>query len=328
MNQDAQETYATYDPATKGTGDPRNELQNGGCYPAFYDPETRTVMLSRFANGATAAVHVTDGLPEDWIIRGDATGAVARIKDSIIAGFLSNGHFYTREEASGTVGNEDHLSDLPARFLRELFSGLNREELVYLSERMTIRSFPKNTVILSEDEPAHALYVITDGRVKITKVDTEGKEVIIAMLSRGDYFGEAGLIDNEVWPGNVIAKEKCEIRVFRKNDLHPILMRNPQLAMSIVKGLINRLRDAYVKIASLALKDVYGRIVQLLLDLASESAEGHRIIDEPLTQQEIASMIGSSREMVSRIIGELVKGGYISIDNKRITILKSLPPGW
>jgi CRP/FNR family cyclic AMP-dependent transcriptional regulator len=252
-------------------------------------------MLSRVVDGAAAPMHATVGPPEEWIIRRDDTGA---------------------------ANSEGPISDLPGNVLRGLFSGLSRKELVYLSERMSIRSFPKNSVILSENEPTHALYVIANGNVKITKVDLEGNEVIIAILSRGDYFGEAGLIQDEVWPGTVTAKDKCQVFVFKRDDLHSVLMRNSQFAMNVLKGLIKRLGQAYCKIASLALNDVYGRIVQLLVDLASESPEGIHIIDEPMTQQEIANMIGSSREMVSRIMRELVKGGYISIKNKRTTILK------
>lgn len=208
-----------------------------------------------------------------------------------------------------------------------LLSGLNEEERSLLAGRMISRTFPKNTVILHEADTANALYIIKKGRVNITKGNEDGKEIVIAMLSAGDFFGEMSLVDRAPMGTNVVTKEKCSVVVLRIQDLEPVLMVNPEVKLKVMGVLADRLRQAYSKIAHLALMDVYGRLTQLFLSLA-KPLQGDLVISHALTHQEIANMIGSSREMVSRIVKDLVRGGYITTDKRVITIRNKLPAEW
>jgi len=151
--------------------------------------------------------------------------------------------------------------------------------------------------------------------------------VIIALLSSGDFFGEMSLIDEQPRSTNAVTKESSELIIFKRDDILPILAQNHRFAMNLMKVFTKRLREANGKIASLALLDVYGRIAQLFNDLADHK-DGRCVIEDPLTQQDIANIIGASREMVCRILKDLVTGGYIQIEKRVITIKNALPAAW
>ena len=216
---------------------------------------------------------------------------------------------------------------LPAKAFNELFACLSAAELAHLSSRMVKRTYPKNALIIYEEDLTHALYIIQTGKVKITKMHANGREVIIAMLSHGDFFGEMSLIDDAPRSTNAVCKERSELLILRREDFLPILSRNSRLALNLMRVFSKRLREATGKIASLALMDVYGRIVQLFNELAHHK-NGKHVIEDPLTQQDIANSIGASREMVCRILKDLVSGGYIQIDHRVVTIKKALPAAW
>jgi len=213
------------------------------------------------------------------------------------------------------------------RLCKDLFSCLNEEELLFLSKRMLTRSFPKDTIVLYEQDDSQSLYVVNRGRLKVTRCHEGGKEVVISMLGAGDYFGEIALIDGGPRSSNVIATQDCKLFVFQRRDILHLFNLNPQLMLSFMMGLTKRIRIASQKIESLALRNVYGRVTELLLDLAKLKHD-QLVIDAPLTQRDIAAMVGSSREMVSRILRDLVTGNYISIKHRRITINKTLPLEW
>lgn len=207
-----------------------------------------------------------------------------------------------------------------------LFATLTDKELEDISRVAIRKTFPKNTVLFTEGDTTDSLYVICSGKVKVTINDSEGNEIILSMLGQGEYFGEMALIDGEPRSACVMTKEPTELMILSKKDFMEIFSSNP-IAFSLLKGMIKRLRDANKKIESLALLDVYGRIARLLLQLAKRH-DDQLVVEERLTHQEIANMIGSSREMVSIILKELTVGGYIAIDKKHITILKQLPYSW
>ncbi len=208
-----------------------------------------------------------------------------------------------------------------------LFSCLTDKELRFLSERAISRKYHKNTLIISECDDTTSLYIIKRGKVKVTKENSQGKEVILAVLSTGDYFGEIALIDGGLRSTNVVALTKTELFLLRRNDVLPLLSNNPKVALHIMRVLAQRLRTASQKIESLALMNVYSRMVKLLTDIAKPMDE-LLLIEDPFTHQDIANMVGASREMVSRIFRDLVKGGYILTNNKRIIIQKKLPVAW
>lgn len=250
------------------------------------------------------------------------------------AALISALHDYPADRKFGvryTSHENNHYRSLSpnalGRLCTELFSCLREEELLFLFERMIIRSFQKNTMVLYEQDDSQSLYVINKGRLKETKSQENGREVVIGMLSAGDYFGEIAMIDGGPRSTNVIATEDCELFMFQRRDILHLFTINPQLMFGFMMGLARRIRIASKKIESLALRNVYGRVTELLLDLAKPKKD-QLMIDDPLTQQDIAIMVGSSREMVSRILKDLVTGDYISVKDRRITIKRTLPLEW
>lgn len=211
-----------------------------------------------------------------------------------------------------------------------LFSELSVDEIAALAQMTTTRTFAKNTVVINEGDHTDALYIINSGRSAVTKIHEDGKEMVVAVLGPGDYFGEMALIDEQPRSANVITKEPSQFSIVMKQDFQRLLMTNPELSLKIMKGLSQRLRSAMRQIEGLAFMDVYGRIARLLLEIASppDPDSGDRTIAEPLTHKDIASRVGASREVISRIMKDLATGGYISTHNKRITIHSRLPPAW
>lgn len=211
----------------------------------------------------------------------------------------------------------------------ELFSELEEEELLALAKLAKKRTVPKNTLVISEGDTASSLFIIKEGRVNVTLSNEQGKEIILSTLLPGDHFGELSLLDGEPRSANVIAVEKCEFLILNKHDFYPLLEQHVSIAIGIIKYLCHRVRLITNIAEGLALTDVYGRLVKLLMDLAEpDEKTGKLVIDLPLTHKEISMRVGSSREMISRIMSELEKGHYLSTENKRITINKKLPVAW
>jgi CRP/FNR family cyclic AMP-dependent transcriptional regulator len=142
--------------------------------------------------------------------------------------------------------------------------------------------------------------------------DDEGREVILAILGANEFFGEMSLVDDSPRSASVVAIEACELLSLAKRDFNKCLEDNFEMAMTVMRGLVKRLREADQKIGSLALMDVYGRVARLLLEM-SEEVDGERIVVKKLAKQDIAKMIGASREMVSRVMKDLQSGGYIEV---------------
>ncbi len=205
-----------------------------------------------------------------------------------------------------------------------LFSGLNEQELLQISQHSTTRTYPKNTVIITEGDPAEMLYIIVKGKVKILLNDEAGKEVIINCQGPGEYFGELALIDEAQRSASVMTMETSTFSVISKHSFRDLLAKNPNIALSLIRDLTQRVRVLTDNVKSLALLDVYGRVAKTLLNMATEH-DGKLLIEDRLTQQDIASRIGASREMVSRILKDLAAGGYISMEHNHIVINEKLP---
>ena len=161
-----------------------------------------------------------------------------------------------------------------------------------------------------EGEPSQSMYIQLAGRAKVQRSDSEGKEVILAVLGAGEFFGEMSLIDDAPRSASVITLEPCEFMAVSKDAFKTMLVQSPEVAMNVMRGIVRRLRDADKKIETLALLDVYGRVARVLLDF-SENVGGERIVKNKMPRQEIAKMIGASREMVSRVMKGLETDGYI-----------------
>ncbi|MBI2753504.1 MAG: Crp/Fnr family transcriptional regulator [Betaproteobacteria bacterium] len=200
-----------------------------------------------------------------------------------------------------------------------LFAGFPDDQLRTRSSVVTRRTVPRGAVIIVEGDPTDSLYIVISGRMRVLMSDADGKEVILAILGPGEFFGEMGLIDDSPRSATVMAVEACELIVITKRDFKKCLSENFEMAMTVMRGLVRRLREADRKIGSLALLDVYGRVAHLLIDMA-EMVNGQRIVTRRLPKQDIAKMIGASREMVSRVMRDLQLGGFIEVRGSQILL--------
>ncbi|MFN7085057.1 MAG: Crp/Fnr family transcriptional regulator [Burkholderiales bacterium] len=197
---------------------------------------------------------------------------------------------------------------------------MSDEQLGMLAPGIQLRSYPRNTLILRAGEPTDALYVILSGRVKVLIPDEEGREVILSTMGPRDFFGEMGLLDDQPRSASVETLEPCETLRLTKSGFMSCLKSNSDLAMEIIRRLVARLREADRKIESLALIDVYGRVARLIMDMAEE-IDGAWIVQRAPPKQEIAHMIGASREMVSRVVKDLQQKGLIRAEKRKIIVL-------
>ena len=190
------------------------------------------------------------------------------------------------------------------------------------------RSFPKGELIIREGDAGDAVYVILSGKVKVYVSDAQGREMIVADYAAGDYVGEMAL-DGKARSASVAAVEITVCSVVARDALRRAIHDDPEIAMRMIATLIDRNRNATGCLKNLALMDVYGRVARLLLDLETTvEADGRAWSRERLTQQEIASRVGASRDMISRILKDLRTGGYIALREKRVAILRRPPARW
>ncbi len=208
-----------------------------------------------------------------------------------------------------------------------LFENLSSSERDSLAGRFILRQHPKNSIIINEGDDTSSFYIILGGRVKVYLTDESGKEVILNIQGEGEYLGEVALLDQGPRSASVATLEDCRFAILNRQSFIECINENPQLSLKIMQGLTRRLRALSENVRSLALMDVYGRIARLLLELAVDR-EGDRVIEDKLTQNEIAARIGASSKMVGRIMQDLKKGGYVHKKGKHLIISKPLPPAW
>ena len=200
-----------------------------------------------------------------------------------------------------------------------LFASFPEDQLRMLTSVVTRKSLPRSSTVMASGDATDSLYIVLSGRLKVMMSDAEGKEVILSILGPGEFFGEMGLIDDAPRSASVVSIEPCELLSIAKRDFKKCLAENFEMAQAVMRGLVRRLRDADRKIGSLALLDVYGRVARLLLDMA-ETVDGEKIVTKRLPKQDIAKMIGASREMVSRVMKDLQMGGYIEVRGSNIVL--------
>jgi CRP-like cAMP-binding protein len=200
-----------------------------------------------------------------------------------------------------------------------LFKSLDAVERERFAELVREKGYPKGSVIVFEDDPGDALFVIRAGRVKVVLLADDGREVILGLLGVGEHFGELSLIDDQPRSAHVIAMEDSSILVLRREDFRRRVEANPVVAWALLQELSRRLRRADVTIGNLVLLDVPGRIARMLLDASKEC--GSDLIDKPLTHQTIAQVIGASRETVSRALRDFQENGWVSTERRRIRLL-------
>jgi len=190
----------------------------------------------------------------------------------------------------------------------------------------TVRNYPKHTILMNEGDDTDSLYVVLGGRVRVYVSDENGREVHVNSIGPGEFFGEVTL-DGRPRSASVMSVEDCRCAIVRQTELLALIEKEPKFALHMIRKLASRVRDLTENVRSLALMDVYGRVARLLLELANER-DGRLVIDEPLTHKDIASRVGASREMISRIFSDLTTGGYVTKDEGRLVIVKKPPPRW
>jgi CRP/FNR family cyclic AMP-dependent transcriptional regulator len=203
---------------------------------------------------------------------------------------------------------------------------LSDTDLMAVGSHGIARSYPKNTIIVTEGDETDSLYVILEGRVKVFVSDGEGREMVLLTQGPGEYFGEM-MLDEGPRSASIMTLEPSRFLVVQKNDFRDFVANNPAFALSLIDKLIGRARALTANVKSLALMDVYGRVARLLLELAEET-DGKMSIPQRLTQQDIASRIGASREMVSRILKDLSTGGYLTQTRTGILLHRKPPEHW
>jgi CRP/FNR family cyclic AMP-dependent transcriptional regulator len=210
--------------------------------------------------------------------------------------------------------------------------GLSSDEILSVidlsdfAKHAVTRTFPKNTVVVSEGDQTDSLYIVVSGRVRIYVSDDKGKEIVLNESGPGEYFGEM-VLDEGPRSASVMTLEPTQFLVVPKEDFKEFVAKSPEFSLHLIRKLIRRVRALTNDVKSLALMDVYGRVARMLLDLAVER-DGVLVIESRPTQQEMANRVGASREMISRILGDLAGGGYIEVERDRITIARTLPRAW
>ncbi|WP_035051836.1 Crp/Fnr family transcriptional regulator [Andreprevotia chitinilytica] len=206
----------------------------------------------------------------------------------------------------------------------DVFGDFSAEDLDVVLEAAIKRQLPKGAFLFREGDPGEAMYLLVEGRTRSFASDNQGKEFVFLIGEAGDVFGELSLVDDEPRGWSVQVDEDSTFLMFNKADFRTALDAYPQLKDKLILNLARIVRKLSATVKNLALLDVYGRVRALFESIAVDY-EDHWMIAESLTQQAIADRVGSSREMIARILKELVFGGYIKLENKQIIILQKLP---
>jgi CRP-like cAMP-binding protein len=217
--------------------------------------------------------------------------------------------------AMAVLTNLDLLRRVP------VFSSLTASQMTQLADAVTKRRVKRGELIVEQGKKSQALYIILSGRARVVMTDRRSKEVILDVLEPGDYVGEISLIDGKSHSANVQAEVQSDLLVLGIKEFHHCLADNHALAVAIIKGLVKRLRKADEKISSLALMDVYGRVATVLVNMSKPTGEKKLLIKDKMTRQDIAKMVGASREMVSRVMRDFEEQGFIKTNEDGSVIL-------
>ena len=228
---------------------------------------------------------------------------------------------------SSVVGSEKSTLQSKLLFLRRIsiFQGVSDDNLAKIGQLTTEKLYSKKSIICHEGDPGDTLYIIKCGRVKIAKVAMDGREKTLAIMQTGDFFGEMAIFDD--LPRSATAEAiDSEVRLFAlsKRDFERAIGENPTIALAIMRDLTRRIRAVNQQVEDLAFKDVHGRVASTLLNLAQtegQKANGQVTIRIRMTHQDLANMVGSSRETVTRALNRMQDEGVITISHQQITLL-------
>ncbi len=210
-------------------------------------------------------------------------------------------------------------------FLRSvpIFSELDEIDLQKITKLGVRKKYRKGSIILLEEETGSAMFVIISGKVKVVRADDDGREVILAILSESDFFGEMAILDGLSRSASVVATGKAELFMIHRGDFLKLMNDYPAIAIALLRELTMRLRKADMQIKSLSLKDAAGRVASVILRLADDIGrirKGRVEIEEVPLQQDMANMAGTSRETVSRMIHMFVEQGHLELQGNKLVI--------
>ena len=214
----------------------------------------------------------------------------------------------------------DHLREISP------YNDLSDAELESFAGIATNRKYRKNMVLIQQGDDTGSLYILLDGEMRVYIEDEHGRELTVKILKPGDSFGELALLGDFPRIANVVALTDCVVSTVSKDSYLAILKEHPQISLALIKSLAHMVRETTEELSCIALLDVYGRLTHILDKYAVERGGQKRV--PKFTHKEISNMIGSSREMVSKIMKELEKGEYISVTDDHYLLNKSLPSRW
>ena len=202
------------------------------------------------------------------------------------------------------ISNVDLVRRVP------MFSMLTEAQAWALSQSIVKKRYKRGETIVEQGGRSNALFIILAGRARVLSVDARGREVILALLHPGDHVGEMSLIDGQPHSASVVAEVQTDVLMLGRVAFLQSLPENSSMSFSIMRGLVQRLRRADSKIESLALMDVYGRVARALLEMSDIDGE-QRLIRAKVSRQDLAKMVGASREMVSRVMKDFEQRGFV-----------------
>lgn len=210
----------------------------------------------------------------------------------------------------------------------DLFQHLTEQQLEDLAAQTRELSFRKHAVLMTEGDAGESMYVIKTGSVKVYVSDDEGRELVLYQQGKGAAIGDISLLDDEPRSASVSTLEPTTALMIGKQAFLQCLRASPEMAINIIRSLTQRLRDATEGSRSLALDNVYRRLADKLQELCTGEEGSSLATPRKYSHQELGNMIGASREMVGKVMAELVKGEYIEVRDGRIHLLKKLPRNW
>lgn len=206
-------------------------------------------------------------------------------------------------------------------------ANLSDDKLQALADKAKLVKFPNHTIIISEGDETRSLYIILTGKVRVFSSDDKSKEVTLLIQESGSHFGELALLSDEPRSASIQTLEPTSCAMISKPDFLHWLEANPDVAIALLGVLSEKIRYLTEKVKQLALSNVYERTIKVLQEMA-EPEDDLLIIRNRPTQQELANMVGSSREMINKIMKELTKGGYVAVKDESLIMKNKLPASW
>lgn len=214
-----------------------------------------------------------------------------------------------------------HLKQVP------LFSSFSDEQIDILSKVGIVKKFTKGYLIVNQDDPGDTLYIVISGHVKVSLLNEDGKEIVLSLMKEGDFFGELSLLDDEPRSASIIAIEDAVLFLVTRRQFYQLIASHPVILRKVIKEICTRLRRADEKIKSLAFFDVYERTIRVLQQLARDhgikTKNGIEVLHAP-THQELSTMVGTSRETITRIIKVLKKDRSLVLYKGRKVVLRDI----